>query len=740
MTGMICKKTGSTRGTKPSQAMHFKVFILCCCVCTEAGAESTDRLARTSDTSARRTGCSIKHHWFCYICAFSFSLLRKVSSQHSKTNDLSENFLFMKKQTMVLNRTSTAMNDQLRVTTVAGRVKLLRRGQRRGADPTVECFKAWHVESDPSQTVPFARASLVGKADRPAGHFRTVRQAEELPLVKLWVFGLSCRTSPSSQHTRRLYSSRTEVYSFHTHKLLRINVTVLELDTLSSSTAKCTLDFVSVQCFPATNNQLEFCGKRSLINIYPVSNIVQVKEHFYVPLKSKRLQFVYSVMDLLTMVSLPLSSRAAALYGHSALLLHTYSFAEGVVSQEYLLTARHFEHFVITVLESQKTHVEIWDGPGKRSKKISGTNSSTEGVFSSSAFLAFVLRRWSWGTNQTLAFSTKSLQCSTVLSVDTEKQLSFPYLNMNKVHCITTRAPANLTLNVTFSGYQTQGDDANGAQCQWAGVAAYNKPDDEDHFQLITVECVKVLEGHSFEPVCSCAAQQRFSLLVHTNEKHKTLIAQSNKNKDFVHPTVNSIKSVYSTTNTVVLIWYSFVEYGSLSLNVSLSTTTCKATTVEVGSLDPDMDIPLPTTCSVYFSVEHCTIVQVSDWSDRFRLSAKCVAVRVVVEQAAPEILLFSLSATGFVEGNFVGSKHRNCVTFLFYQSESHFTVLCVFLMPENIKTCGISVCREREDFPVSAHETSADVSSALSSSSLNSQGLWFCFGCRNSSSFGPEK
>ncbi len=465
----------------------------------------------------------------------------------------------------------------------------------------------------------------------PVGKFESTNTIEVVP-AKYRHF-LSC--VPSFPYPSTLHKITIKKYSFYLHTYLRLNITILKLEVLSYHISKCTHDYIAVQSLSLSrNNSIKFCGKHSSgTNVFPPSHWVILTEIFDIILKRKIFVFSHSVMDQ----SIIESQSNSAQGSHDFVLapLSTYYWFQGKeITQTFLLRAQHLEYIHVCTSLASESGFTVLDGPGKKSAEIlpSWIPRGKE-IYISTSFVVFL----SFTTKffdplQKIEFKIYLLECEFLQAEDVTEAMLLPVNTKKNTQCLGLAAMQGNSFNITFSDYKYTGDP-NTFMCDFAGVALYNVLF-KNNYQLVTTECVKVLEKHVFEHICGCNFLWGLTL-IHNKEDRK-----------FTYPQQNDSKSVFSSAELVHLVWYSFKEFGFLSVNVSISFTSCTIETV--GS-----DIINKTQCEFKFSHDQCIIVQMLHWQQKRGASCRNLYFEFYLKNKQH----YSLSAVGFIEGRYTNQS-----------------------------------------------------------------------------------
>ncbi len=124
-----------------------------------------------------------------------------------------------------------------------------------------------------------------------------------------------------------------------------------------------------------------------------------------------------------------------------------------------------------------------------------------------------------------------------------------------------------LNINITVEAFSHKGQQ-NTHECSYGGLAIYEKQG-RKHEHLKT-ECVKDLYRISDETRC----------LSKTEDSKDVIFYFSNTaTNQYRHPDDNHPMLQFSQSSSVLLIFYSYKEYSSMTIDVVVSTTECKVLT-----------------------------------------------------------------------------------------------------------------------------------------------------------------
>ena len=273
------------------------LFSSICCVFVSAAVKKNT----TEDVQTARN--LTWKYWFSYMKAFTFSLSKQIQGQHfSPINRylLTKILYSAKEKAEVLKRMSSKANraeiivyikeydhrewsrnffpHQLVAKSAVPVEKITRASEPTGKWTKeilslqafqirrTRCLTEIYVMNEvfPKRTEPWGAVIV----EAPAGQFETTPQIyehAELPLERCNSF-----FSVQSMETPKVW--KTDLYLFHLYSCLRLNLTILKLDTRAVNSLNCTFDYILIDSIlPTTKDSFRFCGKHSNLVLSCVS-------------------------------------------------------------------------------------------------------------------------------------------------------------------------------------------------------------------------------------------------------------------------------------------------------------------------------------------------------------------------------------------------------------------------------------------------------------------------------------
>ncbi len=366
---------------------------------------------------------------------------------------------------------------------------------------------------------------------------------------------------------------------------LRLNVSVQHLKIMVKNLFDCFVGHLSVQ-ESTTNYVMEkYCGILSNIVLYPTI------AHFRINLGIKflvtfQVHIVYSVIDKKQIVSVsPQLQPTPGRPVWAVVLTRTHIHCE-----KFHLEQERTNRILIVLSQSSESWVEIFDGPGTLYQKLNANcNSEETKSYLTSLFQCVVFVRHSQrsftknlNTNFTFQGQQKPIDHYLVLN-QTAQQDQHPGSNSN-INMTKVKTHKYFHVNVTITSLTIS--HKRNKMCHFGGLAAYER--DSQVKNNIAILCSQ----HSYV---------------------------------FKH------RNIYSTNNSLMLIVYSYHEYGSLNVSLDISRTACDKTHVDACMRAEPTVLLLPTdTCVVvqlqnqldgtfYSRVSKCGMVSCNEHIIKFR-------------------------------------------------------------------------------------------------------------------------
>ncbi len=448
-------------------------------------------------------------------------------------------------------------------------------------------------------------------------------------------------------------------YEFVLDKRLRLNLTLFRVNVLPAG-FNCSVGYIHVHnewCtwtakLPGYTKHLKYCGIHAKLSCFSASNCIDImlKSTSFVVVKA---QFAYSVLDEFT-----IDSYQSA--GNRPFLKQTfYILRVPAILNIYRLNVDHFRNIVILLCALPLDSVQMFDGPGRRCQELKPTgqiHGCASFCFSTFQALVFIQEKKNYHSLSFLNFSSKSsfVKFSTVFVNNIFRSVTLPKSETNcycgtQICFVQLITQKQFTINVTWIGFTYKGQD-NTEACNYAGLAFYDHQINDNSFNFVRTECVKNYYGRRETRSCkeNCLNGKACNL------------AWNRRNFKYQYPRFSDARSIYSTSNKFLLVLYSYSEYGLLGVNISVASTQCKGTYVDL-SAPQNLHKKYPDVFSGYSS----------HWKKLAVLwKVECVIMQIYVsgnkkeyiEENAPQItagrnlsneFVMSFTATGLLTGMF---------------------------------------------------------------------------------------
>ncbi len=457
--------------------------------------------------------------------------------------------------------------------------------------------------------------------------------------------------NPECENNYVSYSQDFWRYKFDLFKHFRSHITLSNV-YLSSETLKyknldtpCNWNFIQIiSVFNTTAKQiLKFCGIHPLISYFSASNRVEIQLQIK-PKETVQMDMNFSVIDRNRIES---RLEWTETYSFSTPQLGFALLQCGIKLDILHIQVAHYRQVYMrhnSKRTSKYPSVTIFDGPGEKSEVIITTGkprnvllSTFQAVVHHYGFLNFS----HCSTNTSIHYSSKLGNITLKMEQDNEPlNFSLPQSDL----CLSTfcifhlRNKRGRSLNITLSALTyTQGTVSQ--SCMYAGVAVYQAQNQT--FTHLKTECVKTHLGKTYS---RSVFRHEVSSLKH--ECRKFVFFQHFQNRLFKYTTPQPVDNIsyYSETGSVLLVFYSFDEYGKFSAGLSISSTTCRTIIIRSckRSLSPSVKNLQKFSCQIFQ-------IHRSYWSRKTE-DVNC-HMSFTFHQKAPQKKFISLYGTGSFKG-----------------------------------------------------------------------------------------
>ncbi len=325
-----------------------------------------------------------------------------------------------------------------------------------------------------------------------------------------------------------------------------------------------------------TQEYLKYFGHHSLFNLFINARNISVQV------------ILRDVTIVVTSMSFTVISQNS-----TVTLTDTNTFHQGSISSTlffpHLMKFMNFCHiqvqkFQIVVLKlnpSMENPAILFDGPGQRSTQIQIDPTKKQQAISATAFQALVVTTndFLYNQNSTLPGSTvlyhgkgnPSRKMKTILLPETKHlHMTWPPVDLctsSPVCVVNFKTSSQKRFKISYSNWDYRGRDST-PLCSYAGISVFDTFNDTiSHKQT---QCVHMNHHWSY-----------FYQVLYFSQTQFIHLYNSEFQKSFT-PKKADLRNSYSTTNNLMLVWYSFKEYGSMSVDLNITTTSCDVRIHEV--------------------------------------------------------------------------------------------------------------------------------------------------------------
>ena len=354
---------------------------------------------------------------------------------------------------------------------------------------------------------------------------------------------------------------------FNLHSYFHLNVTFHYIYFSSNTFFKCSFGKITVSSGdfikgPKNINKFKYCGIVSSFTLYLSSNKVQIymSSKWYVTFRSI---LSHSVIDAYKLSSYSVKSKNPV-----APVSMMIFFMSKLFLLKYQLQVEHFERINILCNISTYDMIEVYDGPGTLYNMLEPSVFESDLVIYTTTTFQNVIFL---STRNNTLFNTVFMKYNTTMILKTHREFfvdvnehvqmtSQTELNNTEIKLVIFKTQAHSFLNITIHQIKFKGE--NQYSCGFAGITSYD--------------------------ITGNGTYKKISAICYNNEKNR---------------------NVYTQSSIMLLVMYSYKKYSNFSLNLSVSTTQCKATIINICELPHD---PLSLESTSYFSVRkhNCIILQ----------------------------------------------------------------------------------------------------------------------------------
>ncbi len=468
----------------------------------------------------------------------------------------------------------------------------------------------------------------------------------------------------SFHHTNKFLT-----YRFCLDRQLRLNVTLLHLYIPSMGTGQhCLSGFVAVSNWiVSVFHRVYYCGRLALISTYSISNNLRIFFESKV-LVIIQAEIFFSILDKGDVQSLKRSTEIAKSQPELDYFLPR-SKAKLLV---HFLRTHPMNVIFVSHLNSTFQEAKAFDGPGIKPRQLRAkccTNNSL--YFLSSTFELMMYSVVPLPQKQrSLHFQGFLFSKPIDLKVDNTSKLSLKFPDHNNcqssLFClIKLKSPPGYRLNFTLTQFQYQGD-RNTEDCRYAGIFILEAEDMTNTAQNIMEiyhGCVKQYYDTTYQHDCYNHFSRRHG--------HSYYYASNISTTQGSFPATTMNK--FSTQNNALIAYYSFEEYGVISLATDISLTVCEVVhgdvcdpkslenSIRVSKLLIHKDVPQfdytfgrrerPEQSLSLTGKAKCVLFQLQ--AQFFRTPEESVrrCIHYLHAPFLPNVIGFAISVTGYLDG-----------------------------------------------------------------------------------------
>ncbi len=345
------------------------------------------------------------------------------------------------------------------------------------------------------------------------------------------------------------------MYTFHLHKYLSLNLTVSYIYISSSIADNCalaTFRIIQVENLP----DFDFCGVHSLFPIFSTVNkidIILLTEYFSTQYD---IRLYFGVIDSEKIYTIKKANN-----NESNLEMISFYVKKIFSLHKYHLSISKLDQILVQAHLLSAVYVEAFDGPGALSAPMHNVSSPQDGymLFSGSTFqcILFVLVN-SFNNRGKIQFSSVTKKHAPNLLFVTpqnEIQYEFSLLGSNSWIVVKVSTSEGLKIEGTWNNLNHSGKEGFGTKCQFAGTSLYDF----------------VEKGGTRETFTKCRT------MGFSNDDFKQCHWDCTENLLAQH------RNFYTKSNVVLLVIYSFQGYYNyFSGNMRLKPTSCKSVLLNI--------------------------------------------------------------------------------------------------------------------------------------------------------------
>ena len=335
-------------------------------------------------------------------------------------------------------------------------------------------------------------------------------------------------------------------WQYHLHRHLRLNVSVVQFNVTFGDAHECQLGNITFfPMFLAASGHMEYtgtsessyCGTLPNYFLCPKSHKVSVVLQTEI-LTTYDVKFAYSVIEsnlTFTNITYTISN------GRSMLSWYSFIYVKYLHATISYIYVKKFEKILVTLTLAKNIIVNVHDGPGTSLPRLKSLISFPKNitVYETSAFSCVILIH---NMSHLIRATYKTRVVETHVQVIPDKSSNFvypnPLCNQHSPVCVVQIISQNTThVNISTEKISYSGQDNK--FCNFAGLTAHDNKEGKENLREIV------------PTICS----------------------------DF-HLKQYKYRPIYSKTNSMLLVFHCYSEFGRMNMSFIISKTFCKAITI----------------------------------------------------------------------------------------------------------------------------------------------------------------
>ncbi len=385
---------------------------------------------------------------------------------------------------------------------------------------------------------------------------------------------------------------------FHVDVLLRLNITFSNIFfsyVYWRSDSNCLKQHIGI----ITKNPVyhfKYCGILPSFQSFPDSDTVNIEVNSS-PITVTKTDIIYTILDSGILKSNEVSTNLS----DPEYVLKCRFYVMGLASVLFYYYIKTSHILYITAQTPHLHSVEVFDGPGRWSKSLNYSATNDKGfIFFSSTFqmtiFISVLEHTLLHSNVVFHYDSRRQRKNIGnFFVSTEGQpikMSQLQTCQERKFCILRLQTSSFEqLSLTTKKFVYKGESDN-QQCLYAGVALYDEEGETP--KHIATECSYLM--HVTKSNVTCFHERRGT---HHHHPVSALYFKYYPPVWHFEPHMNPTKSVHTNTTKILLVFYSYQEYGSLKVEMSAQGRNCRVLQFDHCSIFRYILLPWNQTCSV---------------------------------------------------------------------------------------------------------------------------------------------